>query len=302
MTVVELLALAVLATGSVLVLSEVPWFRDRPLRERLRPYVPGGPVRSRAVSRNVFDLSAVLGPLASELGNHLSRAMGVRTDLSARLDRAGRTTDAEEFRLRQLAHALVSLLLAGAAAMAVQPDPALAAALVIGAPALVALGHEQALSRAIELRRRRLKAELPVLAEQLGLLVAAGYSVTGAMARLAERSNGVAADDLQHVLLRMRRGESEHAALAEWAERSDLDAVGRLTAVLALHGETGDLGRLVGEEARSMRAEAHRDLLEAIERRAQLVWIPVTVATLVPGLVFLAVPFMSAMSQVTGGA
>jgi hypothetical protein len=38
-----------------------------------------------------------------------------------------------------------------------------------------------------------------------------------------------------------------------------------------------------------------------IERRSQLVWIPVTVATLVPGLIFLAVPFMSAMAQVTGG-
>ena len=70
--------------------------------------------------------------------------------------------------------------------------------------------------------------------------------------------------------------------------------------MLHLHGDAGDLGALIAEEARSIR-EAHRDLLESIERRAQLVWIPVTVATLVPGLIFLAVPFMSAMAQVTGG-
>ena len=79
-----------------------------------------------------------------------------------------------------------------------------------------------------------------------------------------------------------------------------VDAVHRLVAVLRLNGDTGDLGSLVAEEARAVRAEAHRELLETIERRSQLVWIPVTVATLVPGLLFLAVPFVSAMSQVAG--
>jgi hypothetical protein len=59
---------------------------------------------------------------------------------------------------------------------------------------------------------------------------------------------------------------------------------------------------LIAAEARSVRAEAHRELIESIERRAQLVWIPVTVATLVPGLIFLAVPFYSAMAQVAGAS
>jgi hypothetical protein len=38
-----------------------------------------------------------------------------------------------------------------------------------------------------------------------------------------------------------------------------------------------------------------RELIEQIERRAQQVWIPVTVATLVPGAVLLAVPFIEAL-------
>ena len=71
--------------------------------------------------------------------------------------------------------------------------------------------------------------------------------------------------------------------------------------MLRLHDDAGDLGSLIAQEARTIRAAAHRDLLEVIERRSQLVWVPVTVATLVPGLIFLAVPFMSAMTQVTGG-
>jgi hypothetical protein len=80
----------------------------------------------------------------------------------------------------------------------------------------------------------------------------------------------------------------------------DQEPVRRLVGVLGLHREAGDLGRLIADEARAIRAESHRDLVERIERRSQAVWIPVTVATLVPGLLFLAVPFMSALSQVTG--
>jgi hypothetical protein len=49
-----------------------------------------------------------------------------------------------------------------------------------------------------------------------------------------------------------------------------------------------------------VRSEAHRALIETIERRGQLVWVPVTVATLVPGLILLAVPFLSAVAMVTG--
>jgi tight adherence protein C len=74
-----------------------------------------------------------------------------------------------------------------------------------------------------------------------------------------------------------------------------VDAVGRLVAVLALHTETADLGRLVTAEARQARREQHRRTIESIERRAQQVWVPVTVATLVPGVILLAVPFLAAL-------
>jgi hypothetical protein len=70
-------------------------------------------------------------------------------------------------------------------------------------------------------------------------------------------------------------------------------------AVLALNREAADLGHLISEEARAMRADAHRELIEIIERRSQLVWIPVTVATLLPGVVFIAIPFIQAMQLFT---
>jgi tight adherence protein C len=68
----------------------------------------------------------------------------------------------------------------------------------------------------------------------------------------------------------------------------------RNSAITGSHGAS-DLGRLISEEARSIRKDTQRRLIETAERRAQQVWIPVTVAALVPGVIFLAVPFMEAL-------
>jgi hypothetical protein len=98
------------------------------------------------------------------------------------------------------------------------------------------------------------------------------------------------------VVGRIRQGLSETEALREWATVADVDALHRLVGVLALNRQSGDLGRLIGEEARAIRRDVHRELIETIERRGQQVWIPVTVAALVPGVIFLAVPFIDALS------
>ena len=72
-------------------------------------------------------------------------------------------------------------------------------------------------------------------------------------------------------------------------------AVDRLVSVLALNRDTSDLGRLIAEEARAVRRDVQRELIELAERRSQQVWIPVTVATLVPGVIFLSIPFLDAL-------
>ena len=93
----------------------------------------------------------------------------------------------------------------------------------------------------------------------------------------------------------MGQGLTVNAALAEWSALVDVPSVARLVAILALDRETTDLGRLVSEEAAAMRRESHRDLISLVERRNQQVWIPVTVAALVPGAILLAIPFFAAM-------
>ena len=145
-------------------------------------------------------------------------------------------------------------------------------------------------------RRTVARIAFEVLREpMLAMLLAAGFSLHGALDRVASRSAGVVGRDIGRVISRIRQGLSEAEALGEWADLCGVDAVQRLVQVLSLNREAADLGRLIGEEARSIRRDVQRELVERIERREQQVWIPVTVATLLPGVIFLAVPFLEAM-------
>lgn len=136
-----------------------------------------------------------------------------------------------------------------------------------------------------------------MISEQIAMLLGSGYSLGAAIQRVSERGTGVVAQDLQRVVARIRQGSSEQDALDEWASVVDVPAVSRLVSILALNKESGDLGSLVAAEARNVRAEAHRSLLEAIEKKTQQVWIPVTVAALVPGVILMMIPFIRALGS-----
>lgn len=286
------------ATGSTLVLAGAPWFRRAPLRRRLGPYARHAEPVTRTF--DVRSIGHVIAPGAERVGRRLGEVLGVTDDLATRLERADLPVDAATFRVRQATRALLGGLASLALVLVVRPPALLALVVVISTPLLFVLAEEQRVSTAIARRRARIRAELPVVTEQMGLLLSAGYSLPGAVSRLAERSDGTIAADLARVTRRIRQGLGAAAALTEWADRSGVDELHRLVAVLRLHDDAGDLGSLIAQEARAIRAAAHRELLEVIERRSQLVWIPVTVATLVPGLIFLAVPFTAAMAQVAG--
>ena len=170
---------------------------------------------------------------------------------------------------------------------------------VLGAPLLGFLVVEQQVSARSQQWQRRLFLELPIVSEQIGMLLSAGFSLSGALDRIASRGSGACARDLDRVRRRMRQGLSDTEALREWADLAQVPAVTRFVGVLTLNRETSDLGRLIAEEARAIRREAHRELIAQLDRRAQQVWVPVTVATLVPGTLLLAVPFLQAMQVFT---
>lgn len=288
-----------LFVGATLLLGELRWFRRPSLARRIGPYLPGS--RAAAAAGAVDVLRSVLVSSTARAASTATRVLGVREELALRLERVHARTTPTEFRLGQLGWAAGALVGAGVVVASLRPSPPLVVVFLLGAPALAFLGLEQRLLSAAQRWQRQVVTELPVVAEQLGMLTGAGFSVGAALQRLADHGRGTVARDLRRVGRRIRHGVPEHVALSEWAEVSGLPAVHRLVAVLSLDRDTADLGRLVSDEARAIRLEAHRSLVEVIERRGQQVWIPVTVATLVPGVLFLVAPFVSAMELFTAG-
>jgi Flp pilus assembly protein TadB len=287
--------------GATLLLSTHRWFARRPLTERLRPYSPGGmALASRGGLLSIESFREVVGPLSSRLGEHLSRVLGVHEDLATRLARIHSPYDVTAVRVRQLGWAIGAFGIAGLLTLALQTPAAIALLFLLGAPLFAFLVVEQSVSRASQRWQRHVLLELPVVSEQIGMLLSAGYSLGAAIDRVGTRSAGCCAQDLRVVRSRIQQGLGETEALQEWADRSGVDAVERLVQILALNRQASDLGRLISQEARAIRRDVQRDLVERIERREQQVWIPVTVATLLPGVIFLAVPFIEAMRLFAG--
>jgi tight adherence protein C len=281
--------------GATLLLSGTRRFSRPSLGERLGPYAPGttaAPPRAGLLS--VESVRDAVGPLTQGIGDRLAGVFGVREPLSVRLRRTHAEVDPSTFRTRQVAWS-ASGLVPGLVVGVVGAPPPVTVLAVVGIPLLVFLVAEQRLSSASSAWQEQLQRELPVVSEQLAMLLNAGFSLGAAINRLAARGDGCASRDLQRVANRVRQGVNEERALREWSEVAAVDSLERLVSVLALNAEASDLGRLVSAEARYARREVQRRTTELIERRAQQVWIPVTVATLVPGVILLAVPFLAAL-------
>ena len=287
--------------GSTLLLAQLRWFARSPLVERLRPYSPGGmAVTERTGVLSFESFREVVGPLARSVGERTARLFGVSEDVAIRLERVHSPLDITGFRVRQLGYAVAAFGAAGLTMLATHPPVVAAILVILGAPLLAFLVLEQRLAAASAAWQRRVFLELPVVAEQLAMLLSAGFSLGAALTRLATRGHGACAQDLTRVCGRIRQGLSEVDALREWAALTRVAALARLVPVLALNREAADLGRLISDEARAIRKEVQRGLVETMERRSQQVWVPVTVATLVPGVIFLAIPFIEALRLFSG--
>ena len=300
MTLTSVLLSATVFVGLVLLISEFRWFRRPSLVDRLSPYWPSPRHSSRAKMLSVESFRDVIAPLSRSVGEHIAGIFGVSEDLEEKLRRVHSPLDVTSFRVRQFGWVAVSFGLGSLISVALGLPPLPAMLLVVGSPALAFLLLEQQVASVSNRWKRDVFLELPVVAEQLGMLISAGWSLGAALARTADRGDGACARDLERVTMRIRQGLSESAALREWSDLVDIDSLDRLVGVLSLNRETSDLGRLIAEEARSIRRDAHRELIESIERRNQQVWIPVTVAALIPGVLLMGIPFIDALSLFAG--
>lgn len=302
----------VLWLGTTLIFSRLRWFSRVSLTERLAPYRPGRSGNHSASTRYGHGSTAqklsgaesfkeVIAPLAGTIGNGLSRLLGIGDELARKLDRIHSPMSPTEFRVRQLGWVAAGLVGGIGLSVASGLGPMMDFLFTLGIPLFAFLITEESISRRSRAHQERIFLELPVMAEQMAMLISAGYSVGAGLVRVASRGRGACAEDLRRVCARIHQGMPEDRALAEWAAVARVPALDRVVAVLNLGPGAGDLARLVSEEARSIRRDAHRRLLETMERRLQQVWVPVTVAALVPGVIFLSIPFVSALRMFAGG-
>lgn len=287
-------------TGSALLLSDLRWFRRPSLVERLSPFAPVHARRSRLGLLSAASFREIIAPLSNSVGERIASLFGVNEGVELRLRRIHSPLDVTTFRVRQAGWAAVSFAGGLAVSATLGVPAALAVFVALGAPTLTFLLLEQQVASASAAWQRRIFLELPVVAEQLGMLVSAGWSLGTALSRVSERGAGVCAADLARVVQRVGQGLSEADALREWADIASVVELDRLVSVLSLNRDAADLGRLISDEARSIRRQAQRELIETIERRNQQVWIPVTVSALVPGVLLMGVPFVDALNLFSG--
>ncbi len=283
--------------GTTLILSELRPFRHQALATRVSPYLPGGRRTSNRGLLSLESFGQLLAPLSELIGDSAAKIFGVSEELSRRLRRVHSELDETQFRLRQIGWAAGSAAVIVLFGLVLSLPIGLVALFTLVGPLLAFLILEQQLANESEAWKARTFQELPIISEQIAMLLGSGYSLGAALQRVSERGTGVIPQDLRIVMSRVRQGTSEHAALQEWADTADLEAVSRLVAILALNKEAGDLGSMVAAEARNVRTESHRELLEAIEKKNQQVWIPVTLAALIPGVILMMIPFISALSD-----
>jgi tight adherence protein C len=286
--------------GAVLLLAELRWFRRASLVDRLRPHAPHGTPGVRSSIWSVESFREVIAPLARSVGEAMARAVGVGEDVAVRLRRVHAPLDAAAFRVRQLGWATAAFGAATVTAMAAGLAAPVALFGMAGAPLLAFLVLEHRLALASTACQKRITLELPVVVEQLAMLLNAGYSLGAALNRLAERGRGACARDIGVVCGRIRQGLTEAQALNEWGAVAKVAALSRILPLLVRTDTSSDLGRLLSGEARALRQEAQRARIATIERRGQQVWVPVTVATLVPGVIFLCIPFVEALHRFSG--
>lgn len=295
MSRLELLVGLLVWAGSALLLSQLRRVGGETLSERLGPFNPGSASNQRDESGRDRSLAAVLVPLAGQIGDRISTVFGVVTSPDERLRRIHSGETARRFRARQMGLSLVALVTSAVAAGAFAPSPSIAILMTLGLPLLVFLVIEQGLERRAKRWAATTDLELAVVEEQMAMLLSAGFSLNSVLARISERGRGCVAQDLRRALNRVAQGSTQAQALGEWADLSGSEGVKRLARTLSLHSDSADLARLVSAEARQVRRDLHTRTLARLDRRSEQVWIPVTVAALVPGTILLAVPFLDAL-------
>jgi tight adherence protein C len=260
-----------------------PWIRVVPYIRDVRPDLAEAPGAS---------------PLLARASAVLDRLLGGRRSVERRLARLGSeavASSVEAFRLRQLLWVAVGFAAAICVALVAWSLGRGSVAGLVGFCAFGAVAGamlcDQELSVRVARRERRVRAELPVVADLLALAVAAGETPVAGLERVVRVVRGALGDELAAVLSEVRTGTPVTDSFDGLAARTGVANVARFAEGLVVALERGTpLVDVLHAQAADVREAARRDLIETGGRREVAMMIPVVFLLLPVTIVFAFFP------------
>lgn len=283
---------AVFSTGLVLMASRVPRLAAPSLTARIAPHV-----------RDIADPLG-LTPLASPRGmrSGLTRWAGLLSGLGStdrvehRLRQAGWNIDAAGFRGRQLASAIIGLLVGAVIliglVIAGRWSPGTIVLPAVGAFLGVA-AMDMRLTSAAKARLSRVNEELPTVLEFLALCLSAGEGLRDALRRVGDIGTGELTREVKRVVVATGTGSNLTEALSDLARTLDIASLTRSTDHLIAAIERGaPLAQVLHAQASDAREDAKRELIEQAGRKEILMLLPLVFLILPLSVLFAVFPGM----------
>ncbi|MGC8480382.1 MAG: type II secretion system F family protein, partial [Acidimicrobiales bacterium] len=148
---------------------------------------------------------------------------------------------------------------------------------------------------------RSLSTSLIELVELTSILVNSGRSINSALLRASQDERHPWAPFLRKALSATDRGGAIGEELLKLAHVLAIPNFERFAELIHLHINTPELGQLLQAELATLRRNRHLQLIETLEIRSQLVWIPVSIAILIPGTILLAIPLINSLKFFSAG-
>lgn len=140
-----------------------------------------------------------------------------------------------------------------------------------------------------------LRNDMPLLLSELQSSLERGNSLTTAVITTARSSQTAWSEHLTQLAASLTRGESLATAFGELAENITEPEVRRALELLALSNQHQVAQQLVAQLLTKAKRDHHHRLIATAGKREQLIWIPVALATLIPGVLLVIVPLISSL-------
>lgn len=296
LTVIGAILGLVAAAGLSLIIFGAPPLRRPSLADRIAPFVREQPRPSRlltAPSPREGNLLRALMPRARAASRLLDKWVGGSASVRRRLDALDDGRSVEDIRFEQVVWGAVGIAigaLLGVLITLFSGRIQIASVLLLGGAGAMAgvLGRDWWLTVQVRRRDERIIAEFPVVAELLALVVTAGESPQGALARVSRLVGGELGRSLQGALADTRTGMPLTDALERVARASNLEPLSRFIDGIVIALERGTpLAEVLRAQAADVREQSKRHLLERGARNELSMMVPV-VFLLLPITVVLA--------------